>query len=111
MGRRKKYFDDTEINDLFHEWLEMRRKMRKPATDYAIELAISHLREKSNNMRLMAIEMLKESIYKNWLDFYPKNMVGKQYSYDEVCHLVTKEGFSMEKFKKIAGTKYYVKMP
>ena len=107
MPRKKKYFEDQEINDLFHEWLKMRRLMRKPATDYAIQLAIKHLREKSDNKRSMAIEMLQESIQKNWLDFYPKQgLNGKEYTYSEVCNMVAKDGFTMDCFERIDKNNY-----
>lgn len=111
MPRKKKYFEDIEINDLFHEWLNMRIKMRKPATGHAIDLAIKHLREKSGNGRMKAIEMLNESILKNWLDFYPRESKNtREYTYREMCDLVTKEGYKMNQFERIPNSKFYRKI-
>jgi hypothetical protein len=58
-----------------------------------------------------AILMLQESTLKCWLDFYPKNGYGgKEYTYREICDMVTKEGYAMSQFKRKDNSEYYIKI-
>jgi hypothetical protein len=64
----------TEKSDLekaFDSFLEMRRKIKKPATDRAVELLKIKIKKLSNNNQELAIEIINQSILNSWQDFYP----------------------------------------
>lgn len=72
------YFPEDELLDkAFNDYLEMRRQIKKPATERAIQLAISKLQDLSrlpfsdsmDNDR--AIEILNQSVLNNWAGLYP----------------------------------------
>lgn len=67
---KKVYFDNEELNTLFYEFLLMRKKIKKPMTDKAIELAIGKLNKQSDNIKT---QMLEYSIMNNYQGlFIPK---------------------------------------
>lgn len=67
--RINKYIYKSEkFHQTFSDFLEMRKKIKKPATEKAIELILSKL-EKINNEEL-SIKMLENSILNNWQDVY-----------------------------------------
>ena len=110
MPRKKQYIRDKELNDMFHKYLEMRKKIKKPATDYAIELAIEKLREISKDKN-MAIKILKQSIFNSWQGLFPlREEKYKEYTYREITDMITKDGYSMSDFERIEGTKLYRKI-
>lgn len=64
----KIYFDDAELNSLFIDFLEMRKKIKKPATERAIELLLKDL-EKIKDKK----GAIEQSIKKNYQGlFEPK---------------------------------------
>lgn len=65
------YFEDEELNEAFKDFIEMRKKIRKPMTDKAISLAISKLNKLSNNETNKAIAILNQSIESSWTGLYP----------------------------------------
>lgn len=67
---KKVYFDNKELNTLFYEFILMRKKIKKPMTDKAIELAIGKLNKQSDNIKT---QMLEYSIMNNYQGlFIPK---------------------------------------
>lgn len=69
------FFSNNDVNNLFIDYLDMRKKIKKPATKRAIELLIKKLRSMSNNNdgRCAIIE---QSIINNWQDlFHAKEVV------------------------------------
>lgn len=69
--KKSSIYKTDEFNKEFKNYLEMRKKRKKVATDRAIELIIQEL-EKVNNESI-AIEMLQNSIKNGWIGvFIPK---------------------------------------
>lgn len=69
----KKYvWEFSEIlKKAFDEFVEMRKKIRKPPTEYAIELLEKKLLKISGgNFKIMLL-IIEQSIVKSWQDFYP----------------------------------------
>lgn len=65
------YFPNDELlNTAFCRYIEMRKAIKKPLTEYAATLHIKKLLELStdNNEQL---DIINKAISKNWLDFYP----------------------------------------
>ena len=62
--------ENTEFQEVFAEFLTMRKKMRKPATDRAIKLLILKLIGLSDNDIPTAIKIIDQSLVNSWLDFY-----------------------------------------
>ena len=64
----KNIYISERFKQAFSDFLEMRKSIKKPATDKAIEMIIIKL-EKVNNEE-QAIKMLERSIINNWQDVY-----------------------------------------
>lgn len=58
-----------EFNNAFTEYLEMRRKIKKPATDRAIQMAYNKLEELSSDERIQT-KILDQSTFGNWTGLY-----------------------------------------
>ena len=74
----KIYFpNDESLNQAFLDYLEMRKQIKKPMTDRAIELAIKKLEELSalpfsDSMdNDMAIRILNQSVMNSWQGLFP----------------------------------------
>ena len=74
----KSYFpDDETLNQAFIDYVEMRKQIKKPMTDRAVELAIKKLNELaaipfSDSMdNELAIQILNQSIMNSWLGLFP----------------------------------------
>mgnify|MGYP003522567932 CR=1 FL=1 len=61
-------YKSKEFKETFNEFIDMRKSIKKPATNKAIEMIIIKL-EKVNNEE-QAIKMLERSIINNWQDVY-----------------------------------------
>jgi len=61
------YFENEEFKKTFLDFLEMRKKNKKPTTDRAQELILKKLHEQQ---LYTAITMLEQSILNNWQDVY-----------------------------------------
>jgi hypothetical protein len=59
------------IDNVFKEYLLMRKRIKKPATDYAIELVKKKLDKIAGNNELLKIDILQQSITNSWSDVYP----------------------------------------
>jgi hypothetical protein len=64
-------FQDTEVNEAFEDFLSMRRKIKKPATDRAIRSLLKLLLSLSKGNKELAIALIDRAIVKCWLEFYP----------------------------------------
>ncbi len=81
MGKKKEAVDQAvippylaESPDFMEAWkgfLDMRVTIKRPATDYAQKLLLKKLARLSESKIPAAIEILEESITKNWQDIYP----------------------------------------
>jgi hypothetical protein len=64
---------------LFDDWLEMRRRIKKPATEKAVQLAVSKL-EKFYNAGKDVSKIIEQSIFNSWQDFYELKQQGINYA-------------------------------
>ncbi len=70
--RDRTYFPTDELlNQAFLDYLEMRKKIKKPMTDKAISISINKLRKLSGDDNDLAIRILEQSIVNCWLGLFP----------------------------------------
>lgn len=60
----------TELEQTFESYIEMRKKIKKPATEHAIELVKKKLDELSKCNEPLKIKILNQSIVNCWQDIY-----------------------------------------
>lgn len=73
------YFDDPELNQLFLDFIDSRKKMRRPMTERAIQLSVSKLKKLSalpfGDPEEFCVEdakkIIENSIVNGWQSFYP----------------------------------------
>ena len=74
-GKTKKpsvyYPMDEELNKAFLDYIEFRKKIKKPMTDRAIELAMNELDKLAGADNEMAIQILNQSILRGWQGLFP----------------------------------------
>jgi hypothetical protein len=69
----------SELELTFESYLEMRRKIKKPATPHAIELIKKKLVQMTQNNERDMCELLNQSIVNSWAGIYPiKNNFAKK---------------------------------
>lgn len=67
--KEESYFpNDEKLNNVFLDFIDMRRKIKSPMTDRAITTMLNKLIKLDNET---AIRMLEQSILNNWKDIYP----------------------------------------
>ena len=66
--KAKAYFDDLDINNLFIEFLELRKSLKAKNTDRAISLILKKLEGLSKEAQK---EMLEQSIENSWKSVFP----------------------------------------
>lgn len=70
-NKEQVYFPNDEVlNDTFKEFLKMRKQIKKPMGDHAIELAIKKLNDLSGGDNELAIKIINQSILGSWQGFY-----------------------------------------
>lgn len=70
-NKEQVYFPNDEVlNDTFKEFLKMRKQIKKPMGDHAIELAIKKLNDLSGGDNDKAIKIINQSIMGSWQGFY-----------------------------------------
>ena len=88
----KEFFpDNEELNQSFLDYIEMRKKIKKPlASDRAIKLALNKLESLSGGDQEKAIQILNQSIFHSWQGlFEPKTeniSYGKKPQYKQFSH-------------------------
>lgn len=67
----KKYSDNPELDSAIKDFIDVRKKMKKPMTDRAIELFIKRLQgfEKTEQGQ---IDIINTAIERGWMTVYPK---------------------------------------
>jgi hypothetical protein len=65
---KRKYFENEELNDLFNEFLELRKKLKCKNTDRAITLLLNELNKYPDDIKK---EMINNSIMGSWKSVYP----------------------------------------
>lgn len=64
---KKIYFENEEVNNIFIEFLEQRKKMKVVNSERAIKLLINKLNKHDDDIK---IQMLEEAILKSWKSVY-----------------------------------------
>ena len=67
---KNKYYDDDRLNAAFEDFVAMRKNIKKPMGDRAIELAIKKLGKLSLGNTDKAIAILNQSILGSWTGLY-----------------------------------------
>ena len=67
------YPNDEKLNQAFMDFLDMRKQIKKPMTDRAISLAMNKLQKLSQGDNEVAIQILEQSIFRNWIGLFPLN--------------------------------------
>jgi len=62
--------ENPEVQEAFTEFILMRKKMRKPATERAVKLLLVTLIKLSDGKADLAVKIIDRSITNCWLDFY-----------------------------------------
>ena len=65
------YFDDSEINSSFCDFLSERKLWGKPATELAVKKLVKKLNEISCGAKSVALAIIDKSITSRWTDLYP----------------------------------------
>ena len=76
------FFEDLKLNNLFLEFLDLRKKLKCKNTDRAINLLLNELNKYDDPTK---IEMINNSIMNSWKSVYPpKENKTKKSAFDEV---------------------------
>lgn len=73
--KKEIYYEDKELNDLFIEYLNLRKKIKAVNSDRAIKGLINKLECYSDDVKK---EMIDEAIIHSWKSVYPLNKQGKE---------------------------------
>lgn len=68
---KKTYSDDPELDKAIKDFIENRKKLRKPMTDRAIELFLKHLEKLAPGDHARQRQMLDTAVERGWLTVYP----------------------------------------
>ena len=66
--KEKKYFENDKINEIFLEFLKVRKKLKAVNSDRAINTLINKLNQYEDDVK---IQMIDQSIVNSWKDVYP----------------------------------------
>jgi hypothetical protein len=67
---------DEELNKAFLDYIEFRKKIKKPMTDRAIQLAMKELEKLAGSDNDMAIQIINQSIFNGWQGLFPLKTKG-----------------------------------
>lgn len=73
----KKYSDNNNLDIAIKDFIDHRKKLKKPMTDRAIDLFIVKL-NKLDKSESGQIELINTAIERGWLSVYPANSLNKQ---------------------------------
>lgn len=88
----KKYYEDDALNQTFVDYVDMRKRIKAPMTDRAIQLAINKLNKLSGGNNDKAIKILEQSIMNSWKGLFElkeeknkfNNFEGRSYNNDQL---------------------------
>lgn len=66
-NNKKKYYENEELNNIFTEFLELRKKIKAVNTEIAINMLINKLSKYDDNIKM---KMIEQSIVNSWKDVY-----------------------------------------
>ena len=94
-GKRTVYYPTDELlNDAFSNYVEMRKKIKAPMTDTAIDLAIKKLDKMAGTDNDRKIEILNQSVMNSWKGLFdlPEEKKDKlQQGFDDIAAWVAKK--------------------
>lgn len=64
------YTDNQELKDTIYEFIKMRKLIKKPLTDKALQLLLTKLNKLSHNVNEVKIHILNQSIENSWQSIY-----------------------------------------
>lgn len=64
------YPNDEKLNQAFKDYMDMRKQIKKPMTERAINLAMNKLQKLSQGDNEVAIQILEQSIFRNWIGLF-----------------------------------------
>lgn len=88
---------DESVKAELYEYLKMRKMIKKPMTDRALQLLINKLRKLSKNTD-EAVQILDQSIESNWLSVYPLKSNINYQSYEKDEKGVNRDGSEFAEF-------------
>ena len=65
--KEKKYFENEEVNNIFVEFLQLRKKLKAVNSDRAINLLVNQLNKYDDDIK---IKMIEQSILNSWKSVY-----------------------------------------
>ena len=65
------YPNDEKLDKAFADYVAMRKQIKKPLTERAVELAMKKLAELSNGDNDMAVKIIEQSIMNSWQGLFP----------------------------------------
>ena len=65
------YPSDEVLNQAFLDYIDARKKMKKPMTEKAIELAMRELDKLAGTDNDLAIKILNQSVFRGWMGLFP----------------------------------------
>lgn len=66
-NKKEKYFDNEEINNIFIEFLEVRKKLKAVNSERAIKALVNKLNKYSDDIKF---KMIERSVVNSWKDVY-----------------------------------------
>lgn len=69
-SKRKRFADDDDLNNAILDFIEHRRKLRKPMTDHAVQLFLDRLNKMATD-KDDQINLINVAILKGWQTVYP----------------------------------------
>jgi hypothetical protein len=70
-NKSKSYFLNQELESAFLSYIEMRKKIKHPMTDRAIQLAINELNKLAADNDELKIRIIEQSIFHSWQGLFP----------------------------------------
>lgn len=68
------YYENKELNNIFLEYLKLRKKLKAVNSDRAINSLINILKDYDDETK---IKLIEQSIVNSWKSIYPKNEIKK----------------------------------
>lgn len=94
---KNKYYDDTDLNKAFSDYVSMRKQIKKPMTDHAVDLAKKKLKDLSGDNKETAIKIIEQSIMGSWQGLFPLRQEQKENKFSKG---MMKHGYDFNELEK-----------
>lgn len=71
--RDRTYYSSPLLNQAFTDYVTMRKSIRKPMTERAVELTQNKLKRLAGDNEQLAIKILNQSVMNSWIGLFPLN--------------------------------------